>query len=443
MLMSAVLKVSMGLCMMSANAAEEALRRSLTEADGHLTYQVGPRAPTLYMISRDLYGSEARWKDLAEWNHLEKPYRLTPGQRLVIESPPTSDEAAGDEAVAKAWSKLGDEALAARLREGRREPAEVPAAAPAAPVATEAPVAATPTVEVIESSLAPDSAPTPAPATPPTPTAEVAPAVADVPPAVVVTPVETPVPVIVTPAPTPTPTPCQCAPRPSPLPANALAQDGNEDDVVRWRWQWRADLITSIFHLNSARTGGASETNLNSRVNYGLEVEGLYKFTNQYALGLVASSERVSIATPEGGAAFRQSANDFTRVGLIARARPSEAWALHFGVASAERPLPLMTTRGLVLYSVVLPEVTLGTDLPFIDVGWSAAFLAEGLWTAPTSDKRFDVRAGYGGHLGVRFEYPYGEARWTLALRYRYLREDTAAARNRVQAGLMNLGITW
>ena len=77
-------------------------RRELT-ADSYLVTQ---RAPHLYMISRDLYGSDKYWAQIARWNNLPKPYDVTVGQRLVIQKPSTLSDAEANKILIRSWTGL-------------------------------------------------------------------------------------------------------------------------------------------------------------------------------------------------------------------------------------------------------------------------------------------------------------------------------------------------
>ena len=90
----------------SGARADENFSRQIITEEGQSVYIVNARAPHLFMISRDLYGDEKSWKDLAHWNHLRDPYALTPGQHLVLKREPTTTAEQGDEILMKAWAHL-------------------------------------------------------------------------------------------------------------------------------------------------------------------------------------------------------------------------------------------------------------------------------------------------------------------------------------------------
>src|SRR4051794_30682870 len=67
-------------------------------ADKHWTYKVH-RDETLGEISTRLYGTTKRWRRIAKWNQLEKPFAIHRGQKLILLEPPTLSKKEGDEKV--------------------------------------------------------------------------------------------------------------------------------------------------------------------------------------------------------------------------------------------------------------------------------------------------------------------------------------------------------
>jgi hypothetical protein len=80
--------------------------RDLRVENDQMIYTVNARAPHLYMISRDLYGNEKHWSEIAKWNSLKAPYTLAPGQKLILQKPPTNSPAEGNRSLVKSWAGL-------------------------------------------------------------------------------------------------------------------------------------------------------------------------------------------------------------------------------------------------------------------------------------------------------------------------------------------------
>lgn len=82
--------------------------RHLVQEEDHTFYVVESRAPSLYMISRDLYGNEENWRNIARWNQLIAPYALEKGQHLLIKVPPRLSDEEGTKVLISAWARFHD-----------------------------------------------------------------------------------------------------------------------------------------------------------------------------------------------------------------------------------------------------------------------------------------------------------------------------------------------
>lgn len=91
------------------------LGRQTVQEHGQMIYIVQSRAPSLYMISRDLYGTETNWNNIARWNQLTAPYSLEKGQRLIIKVPPRLNDEDGTKILIQAWTRFNDTDKASRL----------------------------------------------------------------------------------------------------------------------------------------------------------------------------------------------------------------------------------------------------------------------------------------------------------------------------------------
>ena len=58
---------------------------------------------SLSMIALKLYGNGKMARQLAHWNHLKKPYRMIPGQKLILNKPPELSEAEGNLLIKNHW----------------------------------------------------------------------------------------------------------------------------------------------------------------------------------------------------------------------------------------------------------------------------------------------------------------------------------------------------
>ena len=58
---------------------------------------------SLSMIALKLYGNGKMASQLAKWNHLNKPYRVHPGQKLILIKPPELTETEGNLLIKNHW----------------------------------------------------------------------------------------------------------------------------------------------------------------------------------------------------------------------------------------------------------------------------------------------------------------------------------------------------
>ncbi|MBC7398121.1 MAG: LysM peptidoglycan-binding domain-containing protein [Bdellovibrionales bacterium] len=73
-----------------------------TSFASHRTYTVNDQI-SLSEISIQLYGKPEQWKEIAQYNHLKRPYRIRIGQILKLKHKPTLSEAEGNAALLALW----------------------------------------------------------------------------------------------------------------------------------------------------------------------------------------------------------------------------------------------------------------------------------------------------------------------------------------------------
>jgi spore germination protein YaaH len=73
---------------------------------------------SLTTISLKLFGNAKKWKELAEWNHVDAPYHVKPGTRLEVKAGLLAKEK-GEPLLVKYWNRKlsdGDRMTIARIR---------------------------------------------------------------------------------------------------------------------------------------------------------------------------------------------------------------------------------------------------------------------------------------------------------------------------------------
>lgn len=68
-------------------------------------YRVSKSIPTLGEISRSVYGTTKRWKEIAKWNNLRPPYYVRTGQILRLQEAPKLTMAEGKVELNKMWNQ--------------------------------------------------------------------------------------------------------------------------------------------------------------------------------------------------------------------------------------------------------------------------------------------------------------------------------------------------
>lgn len=78
-------------------------------------YIVNERAPSLYMVARDLYGDIRMASEIARWNQLQSNAKLALGQRLRIAKAPTLSEKQGTAILVEQWRERDNPMMVSRL----------------------------------------------------------------------------------------------------------------------------------------------------------------------------------------------------------------------------------------------------------------------------------------------------------------------------------------
>jgi len=78
-------------------------------------YVVNERAPSLYMVARDLYGDIKMASEIARWNQLPSNAKLALGQRLRIEKKPVLSEKQGTAILVEQWRERDNPMMVSRL----------------------------------------------------------------------------------------------------------------------------------------------------------------------------------------------------------------------------------------------------------------------------------------------------------------------------------------
>lgn len=71
--------------------------------EGQTFYKVSDSGLSLSVISTMVYGTCKRWKQIAKWNHLQHPYRIYVGQKLIIKDSIQVSKGEMDQRLLNLW----------------------------------------------------------------------------------------------------------------------------------------------------------------------------------------------------------------------------------------------------------------------------------------------------------------------------------------------------
>ncbi len=370
------------------------LRRKIVEESGKSYYIVGQRARTLYMISRDLYGDEKNWKEIAQNNQIISPYKLEIGQKLFIATPPILDEEKGNEVLIRAWGKLDKPSMVNRLthyssdyKDCNPKKVVMDFSAPSEPVT-------------------PNALPTPPlkdPLTEPAPSVEAIVAATEV-----------------------------------------SEPEHHEEIEAHHAWGYSAAITGSSFRLSSTEVENDVNHTLKSKLNPGLQLGLHYEKNEKLTLSFGAGIEQIQFETPDDGTVLEKDQQPLLNFSFETEYGWTSYLDLYAGFLYVQRPFYRITTTGATIDPVYLPEVFVGDHLRIFEVGsGKLSLVTEISYSFPVKDPDHDVKAGYGYIAGLKFDYKLNHSTISFLPAYRFLKEDTETAKEQQEALTASLGYEW
>ncbi|MBX3041072.1 MAG: hypothetical protein KF789_10240 [Bdellovibrionaceae bacterium] len=414
----------------SENAA---YARQVFEENGKTIYIVGPRAPHLYMISRDLYGTDARWKDLAKWNSLKEPYALESGRKLVIQVAPTQSDGQANQILIREWNKRGDVERSRQIallqassesELAEAEPLEEARPATAIIVQSEpVQVPAPPPVVVVAEKVVV----TPPPVTAPVPT-EPAP-IPELPVPVAPTPQATPPPIVVMPP--------QAAPVRKTLPA---VPRETKDSGFHSHWHWSVKALAAVTEVMNHDQSTNTRKNLSTHVDPGLEIETEWKFNPRTFLMAAISFETFEARAPHGTVEPEHMGLWRFQLGI---GRNITSWLDLSLSAATEQMVVTETTGGVTeLARAEIPQLVLGSR--WLLAGGEGRTKVHGILNVFSlfRDKVFhhELKEGVGASVGVQVTHAGG---LTYGLTGRAVEQNAENFKTQQTAGVLNIGWSW
>ncbi len=370
-----------------ANSSCSFQPRQVSAEDGKSYYTVNSRAPTLYMISRDVYGTPKYWSQIAKVNSLKPPYPIEPNQKLLLPMPPKITESAAHAVLTSAWSAGGARGLTqlkqvCKPQSDRAVATEVKEQVAADQVA-EAPAAAAPSEPVQEKVAEPAIAP-------------------------------------------------------APMEPEHHAESASHES----HWIFQVAAVASMFKLKVEEPSHHVTHKLDSKLNYGLELEVGYKTSGKMSYFAGAGLEHIEVKDSASG---KTKVNDPNLLGFFVRAQRqlskpimvygSFHYLQHIFAESGDH-------HDVVIDGVFLPEFRLGGMFETFHLGhWHSHLIADVIYALPAKEGHHDVESNYGFHVGPRFIRHMSEHSAVLVtLLYRQLYAKTSHTKDEEQAAILTVG---
>lgn len=376
--------------------------RNLQTVNGETIYVVNSRAPHLYMISRDLYGTDRFWKDIAAWNSIKEPFAVKPGQKLIIKKAPTLSIAESDALLIKTFKSQNRMETAKGIEDQQAPHSEAPRAVAVATEEKEA----TPVV--------------PASSVPPTP----------------------PVPVA---AATPTEPPAPTAPATPATPETPEVSKESEQlaQSHSGHWKFKTSAVVSQFKIRSQYKSQAIDYNLSSDIDYGVELEAAYHVNEKSEFILGASLEKMDIHPPSGGE-LEGEAQYLARYNLGFESKVSEKVALAMSLALEQTPFIEEKAHGPAVEAFFVPQFVFGARWKTYERGgFNAWLLTDAIILGTAKRETIDLQTGGGYHIGFKFSNKLEQKTLTYGLSYRDLKQDSLDVQNSLKTYFANIGLVW
>lgn len=375
-----------GLSTFAQEAQPSQYSRQMYQENGQWIYIVNHRAPHLYMISRDLYGTEGYWAQIAKWNNLSAPYALEKGQKLAIRKAPTSSVEQGDQDLIKSWKAMQKWSVAEGIEKlsSASQPeveAEETAAPPATPAATGI---------VAETQKLTD-----------------------------------------------TPEKPEVAPEAAPV----KLESRTEAPAHHSKWHFGVAAAASIFDLKSDNHVHGVNNKFESEVDYGVDLEAAYQVNEKTHLIFGAMVEHMDISHDDTTEIEGHSQYIWKFTAGLER-EVTERVSLAGSLIYEQLPFAEPTPSGADISAIYIPQVSLGARWNFLTVGNFKSFLvADGLYLFSKNEGEHEIKAGEGYIAGFKFQNKLSHSTLSYGVTYRYIKQNTEAADNHQNAYFANLGL--
>lgn len=402
--MKSIYAVLFALVVSNFTYAQDCSQRPLTEESGQLHYEVGPRAPTLYMISRDLYGSDKFWKQLARANGMSEPYRLEKGQKLLITKKPTIDNNEANSVLTQAWEKLGKPEMANCLKKPIVEAEPEPA----------------PATETLAEPLPP---PVIGQTIPPEVVSEEVP------------------------------------PPPSQEQEEQKAEEKTEEHIPPERVEaeeedirvahkehhgWHTSLAAALLMFKmESEDHNHDVTKVDSELSYALDIGAHYFPGGRWGFSFI-TGVHLARAKATGDDTIENNSQSLFRLTVGTEYRVMPAWHLLLNARYNQQLFVRPVTGGFALDYMFVPEASLGTRVRLYHTYTFHVYLAgEWMYYFPAESSRHDAEAGSGYQAAIHFEHKLKDSAIFYGPAYVYRNQDTDHAKEHESATVFHAGLHW
>lgn len=388
------------------NTADCSWGRKVVQEKDHTVYTVTNRAPTLYMISRDLYGTTGTWYEIAQWNNIKDPFVLTKGQRLIIKKPATLSDAEGTKNLIAASKRFNTPQKAQNLSKYLQVvdvcvPPQKKEVVAAAAVVAEPP---TPSAAPAEPATAPIASKEKMP------TAEETNKELILPPSLM-------------------------------KPEERKQLEASHDDHT---WGFSAAIVGSSFTLNSKVKETEANNNYKANFNFGIDLGVSRTFAEKWEISVIAGVEKILIESSDVTTVEHRNQN-YYKFAINLDYEVTESFVVYLDSLYVQRPGAKPTVDGADIEAIYVPEFSLGARYSFFEnEKFNTWFTAEGIYSLATKYHETELKSGYGYSVGFIGEYKADEhTTLSFAPAYRFLKQDSKDTEDKQDAFVFQFGIGW
>jgi len=234
------------------------------------------------------------------------------------------------------------------------------------------------------------------------------------------------------------------APEVTPAPAvqqqeSAPAAHGHEG-----HWKFKTSAVLSTFRLQGKYNDLDIDNSLSSELDYGIELEAAYHFSEKTELIVGASVEKMDIHPPADDTEIEGHSQYLARYSLGVETELTPRATFAGSAAYEQTPFAVPTSGGTEIEAIFIPQISLGFRWGLLDRGsfkWS--LITDGILLMQTTHEDMELKTGSGFLLGFKFANEFTKHTLTYGVSYRELRQNTDESDNSLKSYFANIGMIW